>query len=71
MEGMSKERKGKRRKSRASSSITEDATKEKASTVTLQANFLQKITFDTHYTNRFAIRICSRTLFISSEHNTI
>jgi len=36
-----------------------------------QANFLQKITFNTLYTNRFSIRICSRTLSISSEHNTI
>jgi len=71
MEGMSKERKGKRRKSRTSSSITEGATKEEADAVTSQANFLQKITFDTHYTNRFAIRICFRTLFISSERNTI
>ena len=32
--------------------------------VTPQANFLQKITFDTLYTNRFLIRICSRTLSI-------
>jgi len=29
-----------------------------------QANFLQKITFDTLYTNRFLIRVRSRTLFI-------
>jgi len=36
-----------------------------------QANFPQKITFDTLYTNGFSIRICSRTLSISSEHNTI
>jgi len=36
-----------------------------------QANFLQKITFDTHYTNGFSIRICSRTLSMSSECNTI
>jgi len=71
MEGMSKERKGKRRKSRASSGITEGTTKEEAGAVTPQANFLQKITFDTYYTNRFAIRICSRTLSISSECNTI
>ena len=39
--------------------------------VILQANFLQKITFDTLYTNGFSIRIHSRTLSISSEHNTI
>jgi len=38
--------------------------------VTLQANFLQKITFDILYTNGFSIRICSRTLSISSECNT-
>jgi len=36
-----------------------------------QANFLQKITFDMLYTNGFLIRICSRTLSISSECNTI
>ena len=36
-----------------------------------QANFLQKITFDIHYTNKFLIRVHSRTLSISSEHNTI
>jgi len=36
-----------------------------------QANFLWKITFDMLYTNRFLIRICSRTLSISSERNTI
>ena len=29
-----------------------------------QANFLQKITFDTLYINRFLIRVHSRTLFI-------
>jgi len=39
--------------------------------VTPQANFPWKITFDTLYTNGFSIRICSRTLSISSEHNTI
>jgi len=39
--------------------------------VMLQANFLWKITFDTLYTNRFLIRVCSRTLFISSECDTI
>jgi len=39
--------------------------------IMLQVNFLQKITFDTLYTNRFLIRICSRTLSISSEHNII
>jgi len=36
-----------------------------------QVNFPWKITFDMLYTNRFLIRIHSRTLFISSEHNTI
>jgi len=44
---------------------------EKPDTVTLQANFPQKITFDILYTNGFSIRICSRTLSISSERNTI
>jgi len=39
--------------------------------VTLQANFPWKITFDMLYTNGFLIKICSRTLSISSEHNTI
>jgi len=39
--------------------------------VTLQANFLWKIIFDILYTNGFSIRICSITLSISSEHNTI
>jgi len=39
--------------------------------VTLQVNFPWKITFDTCYTNKFLIRVCSRTLSISSEHNTI
>jgi len=39
--------------------------------VTPQANFLQKITFDMLYTNKFLIRIRSRTLSISSECNTI
>jgi len=71
MEEMSKERKEKRRKSRTSSGITEGATKEEAGAVMPQANFLQKITFDIHYTNKFAIRICSRTFSISSEYNTI
>ena len=33
-------------------------------TVMLQANFPWKITFNTLYTNRFLIRICSRTLSI-------
>jgi len=32
--------------------------------ITPQVNFLQKITFDTLYTNGFLIRICSRTLSI-------
>jgi len=36
-----------------------------------QANFPWKITFDTRYTNRFSIRIHSRTLSIFSERNTI
>jgi len=40
-------------------------------TVTLQANFPWKIIFDTLYTNGFSIRICSRTLSISSERNII
>jgi len=40
-------------------------------TVTPQANFLWKITFDTLYNNRFLIRVCSRTLSISSERTTI
>jgi len=39
--------------------------------VTPQANFLQKITFDTLYTNEFVIRVRSRALSIPSEHNTI
>ena len=39
--------------------------------VTLQANFLWKLTFDTLYNNEFLIRVCSRTLSISSEHTTI
>ena len=39
--------------------------------VMLQANFPWKITFDILYTNGFSIRICSRTLSISSECNTI
>jgi len=39
--------------------------------ITSQANFPWKIIFDTLYTNRFSIRICSRTLSISSECNTI
>jgi len=39
--------------------------------VMLQANFPQKITFDTLYTNRFSIKIRSRTLSIPSEYNTI
>jgi len=41
------------------------------SAVTPQANFLQKITFDIHYTNRFTIKIRSRTLSIFLERNTI
>jgi len=41
------------------------------SSVMLQIDFLWKITFDTLYTNRFSIRIRSRTLSISSERNTI
>jgi len=36
-----------------------------------QANFLWKVTFDTLYTNKFLIRVRSRTLSISSECNTI
>ena len=36
-----------------------------------QMNFLQKITFDMLYTNEFLIRVCSRTLSISSECTTI
>ena len=39
--------------------------------VTPQVNFLQKITFDTLYNNGFLIRVCSRTLSISSERTTI
>jgi len=39
--------------------------------VMLQTNFPWKITFDTLYTNEFLIRIHSRTLSISSGHNTI
>ena len=39
--------------------------------VTLQMNFLQKITFDTLYTNKFLIRVRSRALSIPSERNTI
>ena len=39
--------------------------------VTPQANFPQKITFDTLYTNEFVIRVRSRALSISSERNTI
>jgi len=39
--------------------------------VTLQMNFLWKITFDTLYTNEFLIRIRSRALSIPSERNTI
>ena len=39
--------------------------------MTLQANFLWKIIFDILYTNEFLIRVHSRTLSISSEHNTI
>ena len=39
--------------------------------VTLQANFLQKITFDMLYTNEFVIRVRSRALFIPSERTTI
>ena len=46
-------------------------TKAQQSSIMPQANFSQKITFDMLYTNRFLIRICSRTLFISSECNTI
>jgi len=42
-----------------------------SSVTTLQANLLWKITFDILYTNRFVIRIHSRTLSISSGHNTI
>jgi len=37
----------------------------------LQVNFLQKITFDKLYNNGFLIGICSRTLSISLECNTI
>jgi len=40
-------------------------------TIILQANFLWKITFNTLYTNKFLIRIHSRALSISLEHNTI
>ena len=39
--------------------------------ITPQMNFLQKITFDTLYTNKFLIRVCSRALSIPSERNTI
>jgi len=39
--------------------------------IMLQVNFLWKIIFNILYTNRFLIRIHSRTLSISSEHNTI
>jgi len=39
--------------------------------VTLQVNFLQKITFDMLYTNKFVIRVCSRALSILSERTTI
>jgi len=42
-----------------------------SSITTPQVNFLWKITFDTLYTNRFVIRIHSRTLSIFSGHNTI
>jgi len=42
-----------------------------SSVTMLQANLLWKITFDILYTNRFVIRIHSRTLSISSGHNTI
>jgi len=41
------------------------------SSVTLQVNFPQKITFDMLYTNEFVIRVCSRALSILSEHTTI
>jgi len=40
-------------------------------TVTPQANFLRKITFDMLYTNEFVIRVRSRALSIPSECNTI
>jgi len=36
-----------------------------------QTNFLQKVTFDKLYNNKFLIGVCSRTLSISSERNTI
>jgi len=39
--------------------------------VTPQVNFLQKITFDTLYTNEFVIRVRSRALAIPSERTTI
>ena len=37
-------------------------------TVTLPVNLQQKVAFDTHYTNKFLIRICSRTHYKSLEH---
>ena len=39
--------------------------------VTLQMNFLWKITFNMLYTNEFLIRVYSRALSIPSERNTI
>jgi len=33
----------------------------------LPANLQQKVAFDTHYTNEFLIRICSRTYYQSLE----
>jgi len=39
--------------------------------ITPQMNFPQKITFDTLYTNKFLIRVCSRALSIPSECTTI
>ena len=52
-----------------SSDLTLDVQFESA--VTPQANFPQKITFDTLYTNEFVIRVRSRALSIPSERTTI
>jgi len=43
----------------------------KGTGVMLQISFLRKVTFDKLYNNEFLIKVCSRTLSIFSEHNTI